>query len=281
MGQLDGKVAVITGGSRGISRATADLFAREGAVLAICARNEKALSEAAESLTVRHSARVLSRSADILDTTSVERFIKEVEAQFGRIDILVNNAGESSQRKADGVNWQINAVDAVAQVSAKGRFESIRDAEWRAALEQKLLGMIRVTRSALPLMRRAGGGSIVNVTSIKGKQPPPRILTSGVAWAAGMNFSKGLSFELAGDGIRVNVVSVGGILTTQMEAGRQKWAPHKTLEEFWALRVANIPLKRLELADEVARTILFLASPASSYVTGQYLAIDRGGLRTV
>jgi 3-oxoacyl-[acyl-carrier protein] reductase len=86
--------------------------------------------------------------------------------------------------------------------------------------------------------------------------------------------------ELVGDGIRVNVVSVGGILTGQMEAGRQKW-PNKTLEEFLAPRVANIPLERLGTIEEVAQAILFLASPLSSYITGQCLAVDGGGLRTI
>jgi len=281
MGTLDGKVAVITGGSRGIGRVTADIFAREGARIAICGRTEETLKAAANELTANHGAKVTWQRADILDIASVERFIAHVHQQFGRIDILINNAGESSQREVNGVNWPVNAVDAVSQPLPKGRFESITDDEWRSALEQKLLGMIRVTRSALPLMRRAGGGSIVNVTSIKGRQPPPRLVTSGVAWAAAMNLSKGLSLELAGDNIRVNVVSVGGIMTGQMEAGRQKWAPEKSLEAFLAPRVANIPLQRLGTVEEVAQAIYFLASPLSSYVTGQLLAVDGGGLRSI
>jgi len=131
-------------------------------------------------------------------------------------------------------------------------------------------------------MRRSGaGGSIVNVTSIKGKQPPPRVVTSGVVWAAAMNLSKGLSLELAEDGIRVNVVSVGGIMTEQMEAGRKKWAPEKTLEAFLAPRVANIPLKRLGTVEEVAQAIFYLGAPLSSYITGQCLAVDGGGLRMI
>jgi NAD(P)-dependent dehydrogenase (short-subunit alcohol dehydrogenase family) len=281
VGTLDGKIAVITGGSRGIGRATAELFAREGALLAICARTEATLQTAAEELASAHAAKVVWQCADILDTASVERFIARVGKEYGRIDILVNNAGESSQREVNGLNWPVNAVDAVAQPLPRGRFEAITDDEWRGALEQKVLGMVRVTRSALPLMRRAGGGSIVNITSIKGRQPPPRLVTSGVAWAAAMNLSKGLSLELAGDKIRVNVVSVGGIMTVQMEAGRRKWAPDKPLEEFLAPRVANIPLKRLGTMEEVAQAVFYLASPMSSYVTGQCLAVDGGGLRSI
>lgn len=279
MGLLQGKVAIITGGSRGIGRATAELFAKEGATLVLCARNKGKLRQAADELAKTHGVGVLAQTADILDSASVEHFIAAAGRKFSRIDVLVNNAGESSQRAVDGVNWPVNAVDSAGQKLPQGRFEKISDDEWRDAFEQKVLGMIRVTRAALPLLRRSDGASIINITSIKGRQPPPRVVTSGVAWAAAMNFSKGLSLELAQEGIRVNVVSVGGILTDQMEAGRKRWAPQKTLEEFLAPRVANVPLKRLGKVEEVAQAILFLASPLSSYVTGQCLAVDGGGLR--
>jgi NAD(P)-dependent dehydrogenase (short-subunit alcohol dehydrogenase family) len=281
MGILDGKVAVITGGSRGIGRVTAELFAREGAALALCGRTQATLDAAATEIAGQFGTRVCAQTADIMDTPSIDRFARVVEGEFGRADILVNNAGESSQRAVDGINWPVNAVDAPGQKLPAGRFESITDAEWREALEQKVLGMIRVTRAFLPLLRKGRGAGIVNITSIKGRQPPPRVVTSGVAWAASMNFSKGLSIELAGEDIRVNVVSVGGILTGQMEAGRRKWAPEKSLEAFLAPRVANIPLQRLGTIEEVAQAILFLASPNSSYITGQCLAVDGGGLRMI
>jgi NAD(P)-dependent dehydrogenase (short-subunit alcohol dehydrogenase family) len=278
---LEGKVVVITGGSRGIGRATAELCAAAGASLAICGRTDATLKAAADSLAAAHGVTVLHEIADILSTAAVERFVARVGERYGRIDVLVNNAGESSQREVDGVRWPVNAVDSVGLALPKGRFETITDEEWRTALEQKVLGMIRVSRAALPLMRKAGSGSIVNITSIKGRQPPPRVVTSGVAWAASMNFSKGLSLELAADNIRVNVVAVGGIMTEQMEAGRSKWAPEKSLEQFLAPRVANIPLQRLGTVEEVAQTIFFLASPLSSYITGQCIATDGGGLRGI
>jgi NAD(P)-dependent dehydrogenase (short-subunit alcohol dehydrogenase family) len=278
---LEGKVAVITGGSRGIGRATAELCAAAGASIAICGRTQQTLDAAADGIGSAYGVPVYARTANILDNDSIARFVAGVGERFGRIDALVNNAGESSQREVDGVRWPVNAVDAVGQSLPKGRFESIGDDEWRAAFEQKILGMIRVTRAALPLMRKAGGGSIVNITSIKGRQPPPRVVTSGVAWAAAMNFSKGLSLELAADAIRVNVVAVGGIMTEQMEAGRLKWAADKSLEQFLAPRVQNIPLQRLGTVEEVAQTIFFLVSPAASYITGQCIATDGGGLRGI
>ncbi len=278
---FEGKIVVITGGSRGIGRAAASLFAGEGASLAICGRTSATLQKAADELTATYGTPVFSCPADILDTTSVQNFIDKTVARFGHIDVLINNAGESSQQETDGVHWPVNAVDAVSQPLPPGRFEAISDDEWRRAIEQKILGMVRVTRCALKHMRGQGGGSIVNITSIKGRQPPPRVVTSGVAWAAVMNLSKGLSLELAQENIRVNVVSVGGILTEQMEAGRNKWAPEKTLEAFLAPRVANIPMQRLGTVEEVAQAIFYLASPLSSYVTGQCLAVDGGGLRSI
>jgi len=119
MGTLDGKVAVITGGSRGIGRITADLFAHEGARIAICGRTEETLRAAANELTAAHGVKVIWQRADILDTASVERFIAHVDKELGRIDILVNNAGESSQREVNGLNWPVNAVDAVSRISAR------------------------------------------------------------------------------------------------------------------------------------------------------------------
>jgi len=279
MGVLSGRVAVVTGASRGFGRATAERFAAEGASLVICARTPETLEKTREDIAERFGVKVVAQSTDIRDGDSVQAFADAAAKAFGRVDVLVNNAGESSQRALDGVKWPINAVDSPGQDLPPGRFESMADHEFRDAFEQKCMGMIRVTRTFLPLIRKSDSGSIINITSIKGKQPPPRVVTSGIAWAASMNFSKGLSFELAADNIRVNVVSVGGILTPQMEAGRFRWAPEKTLDEYLAPRAKNIPLRRLGTQDEVAEAILFFANPGSAYVTGQCLAVDGGGLR--
>ena len=281
MSELAGLVAVVTGGSRGFGRATAERFLRAGASVAICSRTPEALRKADEELSVVSDKPVFAMAADILDIDSIRTFAEAVNDRFGAVDILVNNAGESSQRALDGVTWPVNSVDSPGQDLPEGRFERMSDQEYREAFEQKCLGMIRVTRAFLPALRRSANASIINITSIKGTQPPPRVVTSGIAWAAAINFSKGLSFELAPNKIRVNVVSVGGILTPQMEAGRQRWAPEKSLDEFLAKRVANVPLKRLGTSDEVADAIFYFARPASAYVTGQMLAVDGGGLRLI
>lgn len=281
MEELAGLVAVVTGGSRGFGRAATERFLRAGASVAICSRTPESLRKAEEEISSGCGKPVFAMTADILNSDSVEAFAAAVNDRFGGVDILVNNAGESSQRALDGVTWPVNSVDSPGQDLPEGRFERMGDHEFREAFEQKCLGMIRVTRSFLPALRRSKNASIINITSIKGTQPPPRVVTSGIAWAAAMNFSKGLSFELAPNKIRVNVVSVGGILTPQMEAGRQRWAPEKSLDEFLAKRVANVPLKRLGTSEEVADAIFYFARPGSAYVTGQMLAVDGGGLRSM
>lgn len=281
MGELDGRVAIVTGASRGIGKMTAETFARQGANLAICARTAGPLEEAAEDLRQRFGVTVVAAPADILEDDSVRDFVAKTRSDLGRIDLLVNNAGESTQRNVDGVAWPVNTVDSVGQQLPRGRFEEIADTEYFTAFNQKILGMVRFVRASLPHLREADGGSIVNVSSIKGIQPTPRVTLSGVAWAAALNLTKSLSFELAGDNIRVNAISVGGIMTPQMEAGRQKWAPEKSLDEFLAPRVANIAMKRLGTVEEVAELIYFLSSPKASYITGQCVAVDGGGVRRI
>ena len=226
MGSLDGQVAIITGGTRGIGRATAELFAASGAKLALCARDQNALDETAAQIAAKHGTEVVGIAADILDAAAMKAFVDRVGNDFGRIDILVNNAGGSEQRQAAGSRQQVYAVDPPGGAPLPpGRFEEMSDEEFLNAFQQKVLALVRIMRAVLPWMRRNHYGSIVNIVSMKGKQPPPRVVSSGVAAAAAMNLSKALSFELANDGIRVNVVALESIVTSQTEKSRARWAP--------------------------------------------------------
>jgi NAD(P)-dependent dehydrogenase (short-subunit alcohol dehydrogenase family) len=193
MGRLSGQVAVITGATRGIGRATAELFAAEGCSLALCARSQDALTSTSRELQERHGVPTFAKTADILSRSAIEGFIAEAGAAFGRIDTLVNNAGGSEQRAAAGSMQQVYAVDPIGGALPSGRFESMADEEFVNAFNQKVLALIHATRAVLPWMRKAGGGSIVNVVSMKGKQPPPRVVSSSIAAAAAMNLSKSLS----------------------------------------------------------------------------------------
>lgn len=279
MGELDGKVAVVTGGSRGIGRATVELFAREGATIAICARNEGPLRLAADELSARYGCQALACAADVRSQPTVDAFVARIASAYGRVDILVNNAGESEQHGNEKVSRSVATVDTIGQDLPPGRFVEMSNEEYLNAFERKFFGMLRVTRAAVPLMQKAGG-SIVNITSIKGNQAPPRVGTSGIAWAACLNWSKTLSMELGAENIRVNVVSVGGIMTPNLLTGYERWGKGMSIDEYYAPRTANIPLRRLGTPEEVAQAIYFLASPRSAYISGQCLAIDGGGLRS-
>jgi 3-oxoacyl-[acyl-carrier protein] reductase len=278
---LEGQVAIVTGGTRGIGRATAEAFAREGAAVAMCARDAVALQRASEEIGGKYGVAVLGLAVDILDAHAMREFIERVGDRFGRIDILVNNAGGSEQRQAAGSRQQVYAVDPLGgSALPPGRFEEMTDEEFLNAFQQKVLALVSTMRAVIPWMRKNRSGSIVNVVSMKGKQPPPRVVSSSVAAAAAMNLSKALSFELAEDGIRVNVVALESIVTSQTEKSRARWAPDKTMEEFLAPRNVHIPLHRLGKPEEVAHAILCLAAPLGAYITGQVLCVDGGGLRS-
>ena len=281
MGTLTGQVAIITGGTRGIGRATAERFAAEGAALALCARDQAALDETVRQIAAAHGSRALGIAADILDAAAMNAFVERVGEHFGRIDILVNNAGGSEQRQATGSRQQVYAVDPLGGAPLPpGRFEEMSDQELLNAFQQKVLALVCTMRAVLPWMRKHRNGSIINVVSMKGKQPPPRVVSSSVAAAAAMNLSKALSFEVAEDGIRVNVVALESIVTSQTEKSRARWAPDKSMEEFLAPRNVHIPMHRLGTPEEVAHAILCFAAPLGAYITGQVLCVDGGGLRS-
>ncbi len=281
MGSLSGQVAIITGGTRGIGRATAERFAAEGANVALCARSQEALDQTAKEIEAAHGTKAMGLAADILDASAMADFVKRVGERFGRIDILVNNAGGSEQRAAAGSRQQVYAVDPLGgSPLPPGRFEEMADEEFLNAFQQKVLALVRTMRAVIPYMRKQGGGSIINVVSMKGKQPPPRVVSSGVAAAAAMNLSKALSFELAEEGIRVNVIALESIVTSQTEKSRARWAPDKTMDEFLAPRNVHIPMHRLGTPEEVAHAILCFAAPLGAYITGQVLCVDGGGLRS-
>lgn len=282
MAELSGKIAVVTGGSRGMGRATAEMFAAAGATVVICARTKADIDRAVDEISGRHGTEALGLVTDVLDSESVDAAMATIGDRFDCIHMLINNAGQSSQRAAKGATAQIQVSHAPDDPELPpGRFDSMTDDEFRNAFEQKVLGMIRVSRGALPLLRKADEAAIVNVVSTKGLQATVRVVTSGVAWAAALNFSKCLSYELADDSIRVNVLGVDRAVTSQTEKSRARRAPEMTMAEFEAWRCIGVPFKRMGTAEEMAEAIYFLATPRSAYITGQCLAIDGGAIRSL
>jgi NAD(P)-dependent dehydrogenase (short-subunit alcohol dehydrogenase family) len=280
MGELTGKVALVTGGSKGIGRATAELIAEQGATLALLARSKGPLEAAARELAERHTIEVFAQTADILDPTSIQHFFDFLATKVDKLDILVNNAGGSEQRVSKAALRMVATVDAPGDPELPpSRFADMQDEEFQNAFDQKFFGMLRVTRAAMPLIRKSADASIVNIVSVKGNQAPPRVLTSGIAWAACLNWSKSLSHELGPENIRVNVVSVGGIITPNLEGVHERFGEGQSFAEFFKPRTKNLALRRLGKGQEVADAIYFFASPRSAYISGQYLALDGGGVR--
>ena len=256
---LTGKVALITGGSEGIGKATAIELAAEGAHVAICARRPGVL-EAAEAM-VREvaSGEVLAVIADVTSDEEVDRFVEEALGRFGRIDILVNNAGRS----------------------AAGRFDAVSAEDWTGDLDLKLMGAVRCSRAVIPHMRAAGGGRIINITAIGGKAPGASSLPTSVSRAAGIALTKAMSRDLAGDGILVNTICIGLVKSGQIERAARSRFPDGSLDEAYARMAANVPLGRVGEAREVAALVAFLASPLGGYVTGTAINVDGGSAATV
>jgi 3-oxoacyl-[acyl-carrier protein] reductase len=249
---LKGKVAAVTGGSEGIGKATAMRLAAEGASVAICARRDDILRQAAAEIKSASGGGVFTVVADMSNPADCERFIRETAEHFGRLDILVNNAGSSNANP----------------------FESIGDDVWKADLELKLFGAIRCARAAIPYMKQQGGGRIINLTMVGAKQPSAKSLPTTVSRAAGIAFTKALSKDLAEHRILVNTVCVGLIKSAQMARGaaRRGLTPEQQYEQMGK----NIPLGRVGEAEEAANVIVFLASDAASYVTGASINVDGG-----
>ncbi len=248
---LKGKVAVVTGGTEGIGKATALTLAREGAKVAICARGQPLLDAVAAEIT-KAGGEVLALSADMSKAADVERFINEVVKRFGGIDILVNNAGTSK----------------------RGKFLELSDDEWAADLELKVFGAVRCSRLTIPHMKKRGGGRIINITISSAKQPGAESYPTSVSRAAGLAITKALSKEFAADNILVNTICIGKIKSGQHE--RRYTKDGISADDYYAKLGKDIPLKRAGEAQEVANVITFLASDAASYVTGTSINLDGG-----
>ena len=251
---LAGKVAAITGGSEGIGRATAFRLCEEGVRVAICARREHVLQTTAQEITSATGGEVLAVRADVTNPADCAQFMQQTIERFGRLDILVNNAGRSSTMP----------------------FEQAVDEVWQEDIEVKLYGAIRCTRLAIPHMRKQGGGRIINMTTIAGKQPGARSVPTSVTRAAGINLTKALANEYAADNILVNTICLGRLKSAQWTRRWQAHFSHMTLDEFYAKQGESIPLRRLGEAEDVADLVCFLASERARYITGTAINIDGG-----
>ena len=257
--ELDGKASVVTGGSEGIGKAIAYKLAAEGVSVAICARREEVLQQAAQDIRARTGSMVLAVEADVTRPGSVEAFIQQSVDAFGRLDILINNVGTASAHP----------------------FENATDEIWQNDLDLKVFSAIRASRAAIAHMRRAGGGRIINITTPAGKAPGGTSVPTSVSRAAGIALTKAMSKDFAKDNILVNTVCVGSIKSGQWEGRWRSEGSRRSLEEFYGEGGKSIPLGRMGEPEEVADLVAFLVSERGSYITGASINIDGGAAATV
>lgn len=249
MNTLAGKVAVVTGGSSGIGLVTAKPFIQSGAKVAITGRNQQALDAAVREL----GSSVLAIRSDVSKLNELDALFSTIEKKFGRIDVLFANAGIAKFAPATAVNEQF--YDELFDINVKGVFFTIQ--------------------KAIPLLN--DNASIILNTSVVNQAGLPNTSVYAATKAAVRSFARSIAAELAGRGIRVNVVSPGPIATPMYG---KLGLPKEAVDAFATSIVSQVPLKRFGQLEEVAQTALFLASSASSYITGVELNVD-GGLGQV
>ncbi len=251
---LRGRKAIVTGGSKGLGRAIAEELAREGADVAICARHGDEVRRAGRELEAIGTT-VVAEPADVTDPAEVASFVARAADAMGGIDILVNNAGRAHP----------------------GMFATLSDEDWKSDLDVKLFSMIRCSREVLPHLRARGGGRIVNIGAVYGKYPDPAFFATSTNRAACMAFTKALAMELATDGILVNIVNIGFVVTPQWKDIHRRRAPELSEDQFFAnMAAAEVPLGRFGRPDEVAGMVAFLAGERASYITGASIDVAGG-----
>jgi NAD(P)-dependent dehydrogenase (short-subunit alcohol dehydrogenase family) len=249
---LAGKRVLITGGSKGIGRATAELLAEEGCDIVIVARDPAALATAAEAVRARRQVRVETLAADLSRTDEVLR----VARAAGAIDILVNNAG----------------------AIPPGRLADVDGQRWRAAWDLKVFGFIDLTREIYAAMKARGAGTIVNVVGAAGEKFPSDYIAGAAGNAALMAFTRALGRGSQPDGIRVVGINPGPVATDRLIMLQRDRAERTYGDpERWRELFAAMPFGRAATPEEIANAVAFLASPRSGYTTGTILTIDGGG----
>lgn len=248
--QLTDKVAIVTGGSRGLGLASATALAAEGCRVVVCARGEAALMEAAVSLRAVAGGddRILPVVADVSSPADLERLVTRTVETFGRLDVVVNNVG-----------------------LAKGStIVDTKDAEWQEAFDQTLFPAIRLSRLAVPQMRRRGGGAIVMIASIWGRESGGRMTYNAVK-AAEISLAKSMAQQLARDNIRVNSVCPGSISFPGGSWHKRQQEDPAGMADFV---MRELPFGRFGKAEEVGDVVAFLASPRAAWISGASITVD-------
>jgi 3-oxoacyl-[acyl-carrier protein] reductase len=258
---LRGKTAIVAAASHGLGKAVARAFAQEGANVVMFSRDASAIAAAAKDVQERAdgSAQVIGTAADVTNGADLERVVRTAVDRFGGVDVLYNNAGGPPP----------------------GVFDSLSDDDWQHAVDLLLLSSIRLTRLCLPSMRAKHWGRIITGTSSSVKQPLPTLMLSNAVRSAVTAWSKTLADQVAADGITVNTLAPGRILTERIQQIDQDAARRsgRSLEEVTRESIQAIPVRRYGDPAEFAAAAAFLASAQASYITGVTLLVDGGLFR--
>jgi 3-oxoacyl-[acyl-carrier protein] reductase len=265
---LEGTVALVTGGSKGVGRGVADALVAEGCHVCICSRDEEEVRQAAGEIEAAgaNGARVLAVVADLTDGADRRRLVDETVDGFGTIDILVNNAGTVG----DGGTLEDTSLDA-----------------WRSLFELNLFAAVDLVKRVVPRMQEQGWGRIINISSENGTQPYPDMISYSASKGALDNFSKALSKQYAADGILVNTVSPAFIETplvrSMMEqaAEQQGISTEDAVGQFLKNNRPHIELGRPGRIDEVGPLVAFLASEKATFINGSNYRVDGGSVASV
>jgi 3-oxoacyl-[acyl-carrier protein] reductase len=254
--KLNGKTAVVSGGSEGIGKGIALLLAKEGVDVAICARRKEPLEAAAAEIAKATGRKIVPITADLRSDADAKKFITEAHKALGRIDILVNNAGSA----------------------AGGVIEHLTEDDWEKGLQLKFMGYVRCLRYALPIMVKQGGGRVVNLIGNDGVKPSYWEICPGAANAAGQNLTVSLAGQYGKDKITFVAVNPGPVRTERWAGLVDAMARDMNIprEEADKLAPASIPVGRIAEVDEVASLVVMLASPLMEMVNGTMIEIDGG-----
>jgi 3-oxoacyl-[acyl-carrier protein] reductase len=253
---LRNRVALISGASQGLGKATATAFAAEGAHVAICARTEETLQQLAGDLRQRFGVQVHSEACDVHSRQAVEDFVRNAHNRFDRVDVCVTNAGGPPAKQ----------------------FLETTEADWEDAFALNLRSAIDFARAVIPHMQEKRWGRIVTISSITVKQPQPQLILSNAIRAGIMGLVRSLANEFGKDGITANNVGPGYTATDRLIelATKRSSATGKTTKEIEQTWIDQIPVGRLGKPEEIADAIVWLASERAAFVTGQTILVDGG-----